>query len=149
MHPRSDVDRLYVERDKGVRGLISVEETVLYEAHSLKKYTETSNVELIKSGGKLIKSDSEDDKRTYRAHQKKDRLDKWCDKPMNGQHVRQTREHAAPESWLWMKRGSLKRETESLIVAAQDHTEINPTRDSSDIEKSSDVVWYIVKSLWF
>ena len=36
---------------------------------------------------------------------------------MNGQHLRQTDKNSAKETWQWMKRGSLKRETESLIIA--------------------------------
>ena len=44
----------------------------------------------------------------------------WQGKLMNGQHVRQIEEFASLESWQWLKRGSLKRETESLLVAAQD-----------------------------
>lgn len=136
LHPRSDVDRLYVERGKGGRGLMGIEDTVLYEAHSLKKYTETSNVELIRSGGTMIKSDSSGDKSTYRENQKKDRLGKWHDKPMNGQYLRQTEEQAAPETWKWMQRGSLKRETESLIVAAQDQA-LRTNYRKARIEKSS------------
>ena len=58
MHPRSDVDRMYVEREKGGRGLMSIEETVRYESHSLKKYTEDSDILAIRTAGKIIKSDS-------------------------------------------------------------------------------------------
>ena len=47
-------------------------------------------------------------------------LENWRSKTMNGQHLRQTEEDAAKETWLWMTRGTLKRETESLIVAAED-----------------------------
>ena len=136
MHPRSDVDRLYVEREKGGRGLMNIEDTVLYEAHSLKKYTETSDVELIRSGGVMIKSDSSEEKSTYRSNQKRNRLEKWHDKPMNGQHLRQTEKHAAPETWKWMQRGSLKRETESLIVAAQDQA-LRTNYRKARIEKST------------
>ena len=40
---------------------------------------------------------------------------------MNGQYERQTTEiNKAAESWQWLKRGTLKRETEALLVAAQD-----------------------------
>ena len=38
----------------------------------------------------------------------------------HGQHLRQTEEFSCSKSWQWLKRGSLKRETESLLVAAQD-----------------------------
>ena len=36
---------------------------------------------------------------------------KWKEKPMNGQFLRDTEEQAADDSWLWLKRGCLKRET--------------------------------------
>ncbi|XP_067950259.1 uncharacterized protein [Watersipora subatra] len=39
LYPRSDVDRVYVEKDQRARGLLSAEETVNYESQSLKKYT--------------------------------------------------------------------------------------------------------------
>ena len=39
---------------------------------------------------------------------------------IHGQHVRQTNDFAAQNSWQWLRRGSLKRQTESLIIAAQD-----------------------------
>ena len=39
---------------------------------------------------------------------------------MHGQFVRQTEEILGNESWLWLKKGSVKRETESLIMAAQE-----------------------------
>ena len=39
-HPRSDVDRLYVPKDKGGRGLMAIEETVRYMEQSLYKYVD-------------------------------------------------------------------------------------------------------------
>ena len=55
---RSDVDRLYVDRNNGGRGLISVDDTVNYnKARSLKRYTETSDIDLIGAGGQLVKCD--------------------------------------------------------------------------------------------
>ena len=40
---------------------------------------------------------------------------------MHGQFVRQTEEILGNESWFWLKKaGSVKRETESLIMAAKE-----------------------------
>ena len=39
---------------------------------------------------------------------------------IHGQHASQTNDFAAQNSWQWLRRGSLKRQTESLIIAAQD-----------------------------
>ena len=68
----------------------------------------------------VIKVDSVQCSQEYRNEQKETRMKNWKSKAMNGQHLRQTEENAAKETWQWMKRGSLKRETESLIIAAQD-----------------------------
>ena len=39
---------------------------------------------------------------------------------MHGQHVRQTKDFATPTGWRWLRRGSLKLQTESFVIAAQD-----------------------------
>ena len=135
LHPRSDVDRLYVDRNNGGRGLMSVEDTVKYEALSLKRYTETSDIELIRAGGQLVKCDSDASRTEYKMEMKRGRYDGWVDKPMHGQHIRDTKEQAAPETWKWMRRGTLKRETESLIVAAQDQA-LRTNYRKAKIEKS-------------
>ncbi|XP_067933124.1 uncharacterized protein [Watersipora subatra] len=136
LHPRSDVDRVYVERDQGGRGLMSVEETVNYECYSLKKYTEGSPVEFIRTAGKIINTNSEDGRQDYRNHQKTERKQNWHDKLRNGQHLKQTEDQAAKETWQWMKKGCLKRETESLIIAAQDQA-LRTNYRKAKIEKST------------
>ena len=55
---------------------------------------------------------------------------------MNGQHLRLTEEILTKETWQWMKRGSLKRETESLIIAAQDQT-LRSNHRKAKVEKST------------
>ena len=115
---------------------MSVEETVNYENHSLKKYTEGSTVKLIWTADKIIKTNSEEGRQEYRNHQKTERKRNWHDKPMNGQHLRQTEDQAAKEAWQWVKRGSLKRETESLIIAAQDQA-LRTNYRKAKIEKST------------
>ena len=42
LHPRSDIDRLYVPRKKGGRGLRSLEDLVLIEKTSLAEYVNNS-----------------------------------------------------------------------------------------------------------
>ena len=44
----------------------------------------------------------------------------WKEMPLYGQFVRQSQDQRNDETWTWLKEGELKRETESLIVAAQD-----------------------------
>ncbi|XP_067940473.1 uncharacterized protein [Watersipora subatra] len=99
LHSRSDVNRVYVEKDQGGRGLMSVEETVNYESNSLKKYREGSPVEFKRIAGKIINASSENGRQEYRNHQKTERKQNWHDKQMNGQHLRQTEDQAAKKTW--------------------------------------------------
>ena len=49
---------------------------------------------------------------------KEKRLEDW-EKVLHGQYLRQTKEVRSDQCWAWLQNGDLKRETESLIVAAQ------------------------------
>ena len=48
------------------------------------------------------------------------RKGRWCEKVLHGQCPRQTKDVVSKESWRWLKEGNIKRETESLIFAAND-----------------------------
>ena len=50
---------------------------------------------------------------------KDERLQDWQEKALNDQQVILTKEIRSEQSWFWVQNGDLKRETESLIVAAQ------------------------------
>ena len=50
------------------------------------------------------------------------RLKDWEEKVLHGQHLRQSKEVRSDQSWAWLQNGELKRETESLIVAAQNQS---------------------------
>ena len=60
------------------------------------------------------------DKEKDKMHKESIRLDKWTAKVMHGQYKRQIITIAGPSSWEWLKQQDLKKETESLIIAAQD-----------------------------
>ena len=104
---------MYVERSKGGRGLLSVKDVVEEEERQLKKYTERSLEDMMEIVRQRISF------RGDRA-EKKERYEAWSEKVMHGQFERQTKEIRSEESWLWLQRGTLKRETESLITAAQE-----------------------------
>ena len=44
----------------------------------------------------------------------------WKDKVLHGQFMKQTEEEGGKERWLWLSGTGIKRETESLIMAAQE-----------------------------
>ena len=60
----------------------------------------------------------EENRQRFRKKERERRKEGWQTKVMHGQHVRQTKDFAAQNSWQWLRRGSLKRQTESLIIAA-------------------------------
>ena len=56
----------------------------------------------------------------YKRKKKSERQNELTEKALHGQYFRQTKGLGTEESWLWLKSGVLKKETEGLIVAAQD-----------------------------
>jgi hypothetical protein len=112
-HPKSDVDRLYVERCEGGRGLISIRDVVRKEEEQLYRYTQNSPEDIMATVMNVRGMGS-------RQREDRNRLSRWTEKVMHGQFVRQTENVRSDEGWLWLKRGNLKRETESLITAAQE-----------------------------
>ena len=118
-HPRDDVHRLYVGRKDGGRGLISIEECVENAVYGLRGYAEKSKEKLLSAANDWHEESEEtvDDLKKRRAAE---RQEKWKEKQMHGQFIRQTKDIADEKSWAWLRNGTLKRETESLITAAQD-----------------------------
>ena len=57
------------------------------------------------------------------------------EKALHGQYLRQTKEVMSEQSCVWLQNGDLKRETESLIVAAQNQS-IRTNLDKAKIDKS-------------
>ena len=78
-----------------------------------------------------------------KAEQATNRLEGWRRKVMHGQHVRQIEEFAGPESWQWLRRGSLKRETESLLAAAQDEAFRNGAKKKNTVLLEQATHWDI------
>ena len=66
---------------------------------------------------------------------KKKRLPDWEEKALHSQYLRQPKEGRSEQSWVWLHNGDLKRETESLIVAAQ-NLSIRTNLVQAMIEKS-------------
>ena len=122
LHPRSCVDRLYIPR----RGLVSVEDYVEEEKCSLTKYATQSKEALVK----IAAAELNLEKNTVNVSkkEKENRLKEWKEKALHGQFVRETECHNENKKWEWLRKGELKRETESLLCAAQEQTIIALTR---------------------
>ena len=120
LHPKSNVDRIYIPREEGGRGLISVEDCVESVTLGLERYINDSDERLIKAARKISGGHNNETEVEYKIRKKNERKEQWREKVMHGQFVRQTEEILGNESWFWLKKGSLKRETESLIMAVQE-----------------------------
>ena len=123
LHPKSNVDRLYVNRKEGGRGLISVEQCIREEENSLGSYTANSEENLIRG---VLATEKTNTRETitsveFKKQKGKELKEKWSEKQMHGQFIRETMEKVDKEkTWQWLSRGDLKVGTEVLLCAAQE-----------------------------
>ena len=119
--PKSDVDRLCIPRKEGGRGLISIEDYVELAIRGLQVYVHGSEERLIQAtrGDKI---DGLEVASGLKRSKKEKRLEDWVEKALHGQYLRQSKEVRSDQCWAWIQNGDLKRETESLIVTAQNQS---------------------------
>ena len=121
LHRKSDVDRLYIPTKEGERGLISIEDFVELAIRGLEVYVHGSEERLIQTA-RRDKIDGLEAVRVLKRSKKEKRLEDWEEKVVHGQYLRQTKEVRSDQCWAWLQNGDLKRETESLTVAAQNQS---------------------------
>ena len=116
VHPRANVLRLYTPRKLGGRGLIGVEECVANEGRPLDLYVASSEEELLKyiaTTNNLVEENIEG-KGEYRRRVDVEKKTFREAMPLHGQFERDTKTLKTEESWDWLSKGDLKRETESF-----------------------------------
>ena len=120
LHPRACVARIYIPRGQGGKGMQSVEDCINIERRTLGQYLKQNQDEWLKTAWneKVISVDEDPDR--YREMIATQRKEEWENKQMQGQYLRQTKEIAQDGSWQWLMRGELKKETEGMLMAAQD-----------------------------
>ena len=138
LHPRDSVCRLYLPRKMGGRGLIGIEDCVELAILGLNNYVNESQDKLIEGarGCEIIEQESTE---TVKRKRVEARVSEWKEKPLHGQYLRETEDVKSMDTWLWLREGTLKKETESLLTAAQDQalrtniikTKIDKTNDCS------------------
>ena len=110
---RYDVDRLYVSR-KDRRGLACIEDTVDASIQRLEDYIEKRERRQITT----IRNDTDN---TIEERMTTIRKQKWERKQLYGSFKRLINYISQQKTWPWIRKGNLKRETESLLIAAQDN----------------------------
>ena len=95
LHPKSNVDRLYIPRKEGGRGLQGVKETVKLTNLGLENYVKESRDRLLTAAKSvdidLIEPIRETTVETKK-QKKEERTISWEEKMLHGQFVRQTKE---------------------------------------------------------
>ena len=121
LHPLADVQRLYLPRGQGGRGLKSVEDCVRLEEAGLADYVQSSTRLLIVAVAKegLPLKEKTLTQKQLKEQKELERAEGWKNKPLHGQFLCQTEEIRDDATWDWLRKGDLKKETEG-ITAAQD-----------------------------
>ena len=112
LHPRDDVDRLYVSRKDGRRWLASIEDSVDTSIQRLEDYIE-------KHEGRLITAIRNNTDNTIDNRMTKTRKLKWTEKQLHWRFKRLINNTSPDKTWTWLRKGNFKRETESLLMATQ------------------------------
>ena len=99
---------------------MSILDTVQYEEQSMIEDIRNKDSEILTTIQPYAEKQIEENRQRFRKKQRERRKEVWQTKAMHGQHVGQANDFAAQNSWQWLRRVSLKRQTRSLIIAAQD-----------------------------
>ncbi|XP_067126490.1 uncharacterized protein [Centruroides vittatus] len=129
---------MYLPRKLVGRGLLQVKQTVEEEKYALAEYVKESNEPALiaVNNRKLLKA--QQTKNQYKKTALQARADSWRNKALHGQFLDKIEGKVDKEkTWLWLINGALKKETEGLILAAQEQA-IRTNAIKTKIEKSAD-----------
>lgn len=148
-HPRADVHRLYVSRKEGGRGLRQIEASwhnaivgmgkyvVSHQDDPLMRQVMKSDrrmgnrgiVSVARNIAKKTRQDTSNNTDTellmllnMKCETQKMLKKSWRDKPLHGQYLKRMDKVQInkDQSFMWLKRGRMKPESEALVIAAQD-----------------------------
>ena len=114
LYPRDDIDRLYVSRKERRRGLASIEDSVDASIQRLEDYIEKHERGLITAIRNNIYNPI-DNRMTITRKQKLE------EEQLYGCFKQLINNISHDKIWTWQRKGNLKRETESLLMAAQNN----------------------------
>ena len=114
LHPRDDVDRLFVSRKERGRGFASIEDSVEASIQRLEDYKQ-------KHDGGMITAIRNDDDKTMDIRMTITRKQKWEGKLLCGRFKRLINTISHDKTWTWLRKGNFRIKTESLLLAAQNN----------------------------
>ena len=110
---------MYIPRAQRGRGLLSVKDCVELERSNLFDYAANNNERLLKAATEELQLRTKIDGKN-KEERENERWAAWKEKALHGQLLRETEGIQDQRRWQWLKAGELKRETESIICAAQE-----------------------------
>ena len=119
LHPKDSVCRLCLPRKEDGRVFIAVEDCTDFAKLGLERYKSQSDERFIIAARREIDTPSENEE-MFKQRMKTERKSEWKEKALHRQHLRQTENIASKDSWIWHTKGNLKKESEGLLMAAQD-----------------------------
>ena len=140
LHPKSDVDRLYVRRKEGGKGLMSCESTIRSVENNLGLYLKNSNKNLFQGVKhvRILKFKESASKKGFKKSLNEKRVENWEEKLMYEQFIRDMPDGTDKEkSWLWLRKCDLKIPSKALIRSAQEQA-IRTNYVKYHIDKSVD-----------
>ena len=120
----------YVSTKEIVNWLASIENSVSASVQRLEDYIE-------KRRGRLITATRNNTDDTRISRMEMTRKQKWEEKELYGCFKRLTRNISPEKTWTWQKKGNLKREIESLLIAAQNNV-ISSNHIKARIDKTQE-----------
>ena len=114
LDPKDDVDRLYVSRKEGGRGLACIEDSVDTSIQRLEDYIE-------KHEGGVITAIKNNTDNTMANRMTITRKQKWEEKQLYGRFKRLINKIWHEKTWTWLRKGNFKKEAESRRIAAQNN----------------------------
>ena len=140
LHPKSDVDRLYVKGKEGGRGLVSMERCVKEQENSSGFYVANSEENLVRGVAAVETIITEDTvmSREFKKQKAQELKQNWHEKKMHGQFVRKMSNNVDKnKTWQWVSKSDLKIGTEALLCAAQEYA-IRTNSIKHHVDKTSE-----------
>ena len=128
-HPRSAVERLYLPRYMGGRGLLNIEHMCERTVAGLAEYVNHKEGRLLTvlrqhkpRGLRMRLPPATDLNENLKTKQRRQLVNQWKEKAMHGQHAKMMDKTTVDSdtSYQWLKQADLKGETEGFVCAIQD-----------------------------